>query len=182
MPQPQSGLKRILSTAAVLPTSKYPHLRKVVRELIFKCPSCTSGHNRPVYWTWEEAVKDPLSGPSVPGKPSVTPKGMIATRFAVFCPDCGVKMGGSYVDASGIIDLLSVPQDFKRPPMPAEDTGDSVSFDDGDGAAVKMPATEKATSPFGKGKKSKKKSDLNPKTKAETAKEKAKAVPPQAQG
>jgi hypothetical protein len=183
MPQPQvnvetqkrmvltTPLKKIIGSAAsVIPTSQYPWLRDITTQLIFRCGSCKSG-GVGEWYTFEDAAKVPISGPGVPGRASIGPNGMITTRFGMHCPQCGCVMSGAFVQ-NGIIDLLHVPKGYKRPPMPPEATGDNVGFDseaEQDGLPPAAVRTGKPSTPFGKGMKKKKKSDLNPKSKAKAA-------------
>ncbi len=177
MPQPQASveqqrkmvlstpLKRIIgSVAAVLPTSQFPHLKEIVTQLYFRCGSCKSG-GVGEWYSFEDAAKVPMSGPAIPGRPIITARGMVTTRFGMHCPNCGCILTGNFVE-NGIIDLLKVPKGYRRPPMPPEASGDNVTDDD-EGAA---PPAVRASTVFGKGRRSKKKSDLNPKTRKKPAK------------
>ena len=81
---------------AKLPTRAFPHLRHLIEELDFKCSSCSSAYGVPVWRTFREAVKDPISGEA----------GGI-TRFLLQCPECHtVPSAGPYIE-NGVVDLLA---------------------------------------------------------------------------
>jgi hypothetical protein len=152
MPLP-NGVPAVSPVRSILPTSQYPHLKRIVHELDYMCASCSSASGGGEVWkTFMESERSPISGPGISSK-----KGMVATTFLLLCPECRtVPTGGPFIE-SGIINLLNVPADYKRPPRPSSTVEDSLvtDTDDEDGLVV-MP--KKA--PFGAGKHKKKDSDL----------------------
>jgi hypothetical protein len=143
---------------ATLPTKQYPHLRTLIHELDFRCASCSSAYGVPAWRTFLEADKDPISGP-----------GKGTTVFLLKCPECHtVPTDGPYI-GNGIIDLLAVPHNYKRPPRPSLTSPQSLSMDHEDDASVEEQTRRDAEAlrtrkPLG-GKTKKKDSDLNPKSK-----------------
>jgi len=182
---PPLSVPPIPPVPTVIPSGQFPHLRELVKELDFPCAVCTAKTGAPVYRSFLDAVKEPLSAPAIHGKPSVTKMGMYATRFAIFCPECRcAPKGGPFIEGEGIIDLLnpSIPKGYKRPVRPTNQMLEGgISYDDaealqqqaeaGSAPAVRMSS---ALPPAGK----KKKSDLNkgvPDKAAKAKKKKAQA-------
>jgi len=156
-------------TPSVVPTKQYPWMKRLMTEVDYACPSCSSGANQPVFHTLGESILEPISGPAVEGKGVVTEKGIIATRFLVMCPETRCVPENSPLMMGGIVDLMAIDPNYKRPFRPVTDEG-SISFD-GDDQAEPAVRTPDAPKKFGSGK-LKKTSDLNPKTRKLTAKEK----------
>lgn len=185
---PQFNIPPIPPVPTVIPSGQFPHLRQLVKELDFPCAVCSAKTGAPVFRTFLDAVKEPLSAPSIAGKAPMTKMGMYATRFAIFCPECRcAPRGGPFIEGEGIIDLLnpSIPKDYKRPARPQNNVEDGgMSFDDAEslqqklegGAAASAVRMESSLPKAGK----KKNSDLNKKSlaKRNAAKKAAKAAAP----
>ena len=118
------GLRQSPDIPSKLPTKQYPHLKELINEVEFKCGNCTSATGAPVYRTFKEAYRSPLSGP-----------GEATTRFLLLCPICMTTpkegCGGRLME--GIVDLLSFPKGYKAPKHESVATGrPALSFDDDD--------------------------------------------------
>lgn len=159
---PPLNVPPIPPVPAVIPAAQYPHLKALIKELDFPCATCSAKVGSPVFHTFEEAVKEPLSAPSIKGKPMITKMGMYATRFAIFCPETRIPPnGGPFIQGQGIIDLLAIPPDYKRPQRASNQAAaGGISYDDAEALqAAATPAVRMPSGPPKGGKK--KKSDLN---------------------
>lgn len=167
MPRTQLQMPSAKPVRATLPTKQYPHLRGLIKELDFACANCSSASGQPVYVTFEEAVKDPLRGP-----------GNYTTAFALYCPDCHIPpMDGPFIN-QGMIDLLQIPKNYKKPKRVTVssdasglemDEEESQGFEDVE--AVEVPAKRPRTIQT-----KKKTTDLNPATRGRKAKGAVKAA------
>jgi len=165
---PRLNMPQVRPTPMVVPTRDYPHLKRLMKEVDFACATCSSAMGQPVYHTLEEAVKEPVSGvPTKQGTGIVGPKGMVATRFLVLCPECRTVPENNPLMPGGYCDLMDIDPGYIRPFRPQGDGGDGVTYD-GDDDEPKAAVV----SNLGKGRHFKKTSDLNPKTRKQTAKEK----------
>lgn len=137
---PSFNIPAIPPVPVVIPTSQFPHLRELVKELDFPCAVCSAKTGAPVYRTFLEAVREPLSAPSISGKVPVTKMGMYATRFVVLCPECRcAPKGGPFIQGEGIIDLLDIPKGYKRPARPQNNAADGgMSYDDAEAIQAKL--------------------------------------------
>ena len=120
----------------LLPTNKYPHLKDLVNEVDFVCSTCSSAEGAPVYHTFWEAHKEPLGGP-----------GKYTTKYSVYCPTCRTVPTDSDFIQNGLVDLLTVPRGYKRPPRPNNAAGQDVAFEDpedADEAMIDAAPVEKA--------------------------------------
>lgn len=183
---PQFNIPPIPPVPTVIPSGQFPHLRQLVKELDFPCAVCSAKTGAPVFRSFMDAVKEPLSAPAIQGKAPMTKMGMYATRFAIFCPECRcAPRGGPFIEGEGIIDLLNplIPKDYKRPARPQNNVEDGgMSFDDAEaiqqrieakqGDAASAVRMENKLPKAGK----KKNSDLNKKSVAARNKNKAKKV------
>lgn len=86
----------------ILPTAKYPWMMDVLSELDYPCSNCTAAAGHQVYRKVSESFLDPISGP-----------GIYSTRLGVYCPDCKTQCKDYGYIQNGILDLLTVPKDFK---------------------------------------------------------------------
>lgn len=166
---PLNSFPHIKPTPMVVPTRDYPWLKKLMKEVDFACASCSSAQGQPVYYTLEEARKDPVSGPPNPRGGIVTEKGMIATRFLVMCPVDRTVPENNPLMPGGFCDLMAIPPDYKRPYRPQGEGGDGVTYDGDDEPSVVAP--KKAPGKFAS-RKLKTTSDLSKATKKLTAAEK----------
>ena len=152
---------------ASLPTKLHPHLKRLIHQMDFRCASCSSAYQMPVWRTFIEADKDPISGP-----------GKGTTVFLMKCQECHtVPTDGPYIN-NGILDLLEVPEHYRRPPRPTMEAANSLTMDDEDDSTVDEQTKRDAEAsrsrrPLG-GKTKKKDSDINPKSKV--ARNQAKAA------
>lgn len=142
----------------------HPHLQRAIKNADFPCANCRDNDGNPDWHTVDECFKagsyEPKSGPHVEGRPSVGPRGMIATVFALTCPTCHCASSNyntSWMQNS-TVDILLIPAGIQRPNRAqASDTKADI-FEQEDEEA---PRSEKAAPIFGKDRKSKKVSDLN---------------------
>ena len=143
---PPFNIPPIPPVPVVIPSGEFPHLRQLVKELDFPCAVCTAKTGAPVFRTFLEAVKEPLSAPSIKGKAPITKMGMYATRFVILCPECRcAPKGGPFIQGEGIIDLLdpSIPKDYKRPVRPQNTSADGgMSYDDAEDLQDKMQGSK----------------------------------------
>ncbi len=124
MPRPNPQIPTAAPVVSTLPTKKYPHLRNVIKELDFACATCSSAFGQPVYVSFMDAVRDPISGP-----------GHYHTTFGLLCPDCRTAPQDGPFITMGMINLLAVPADYKRPKRAnSSGGGESLAFDDEDEA------------------------------------------------
>ncbi len=116
---PGAGGRNAGSIMSLLPDRQYPHLRKIIHEVGYICGNCSAAEGYRVYRTFAESKVDPLNGP-----------GQYTTRYMVRCPDCQtIPIDGDFVN-HGIIDLLQVPKDYKKPVLPsAPKDGTGVQFE-----------------------------------------------------
>jgi hypothetical protein len=157
---PLQNFPHVRPTPMVLPTKDFPWLKRLMNEVDFACATCSSAQGQPVYHTLAEAHREPLSAEPTSHGGSITPKGMIATRFLVLCPTCRTVPENNPMMPGGFCDLMAVPKDYKRPFRPQGTGGDGLTYDgddDGDDVALRVPKTRK----FGSSK-LKKTSDLKP--------------------
>lgn len=141
IPTPIANVPVVAPMRVLLPTNKYPHLKDLIFELDYVCSTCTSGAGAAVYRTLAESRLDPAGGP-----------GQYDTRVLIQCPVCKtVPEDGPYFEAKGIVDLLTVPKEYKRPPRPASDTESGIVFENEDEAMV-APDDEKIDPPSGSSK------------------------------
>jgi hypothetical protein len=162
MPQ-VANVPVVQPTPAVIPANTYPHLRALVKELDFPCANCTSAKNMPIYVPWKDAIKAPIGAPAIPGRPSIGRQGMISTVFLLTCPECNCLLNnGPLVNGAGIIDLLSVHPEYKKPDRPHANMEGTVM--EGEEEVAEPAPAARPTRTLGKGIKKKKTSDLNPKT------------------
>ena len=139
---PPFNIPPIPPVPTVIPSGQFPHLRSLVKELDFPCAVCSAKTGAPVFRSFMDAVKEPLSAPSIAGKAPQTKMGMYATRFAIFCPECRcAPRGGPFIEGEGIIDLLNpaIPLNYKRPARPQNNVADGgMSFDDAEAMQEKI--------------------------------------------
>jgi len=163
MPRSNPIMPSAAPIRAVLPTKKHPHLREVVKQLDFVCSTCSSAYGAPVFRSFMDAAKDPISGPE-----------NYTTRFLVRCPECNtIPTDGPFI-SNGIIELLQVPANYKRPKRPTVNVSeDNLGFqDEDDEPLVSVPPTQMRTS----NSRPKKASDLSPATRGKKAKGAIKAT------
>jgi hypothetical protein len=152
MPRANEVGKPRASIQVKIPTKAHPHLKRLVHELDFACSTCSSAYQQPTYRTfyecWEAGALLPINGP-----------GNTFSRFGLLCPECNTAPEQGPFIENGIIDLLTVPPNYKRPERP---TGSGTSlFEDEDedaDAPVLKPVPQAPKGP------QKKASDLHPKT------------------
>ncbi len=108
-----------VTQGVLLPSNKYPWLKDLVNEVDFVCSTCSSAEGSPVYHTFWEAHKEPLGGP-----------GKYTTSYSVYCPTCRTVPTDSDFIHNGLVDLMTVPRGYKRPPRPNNAAGQDVSFED----------------------------------------------------
>lgn len=184
---PQFNIPPIPPVPVVIPAGQFPHLRQLVKELDFPCAVCSAKTGAPVFRTFLEAVKEPLSAPAIKDKAVLTKMGMYATRFVILCPECRcAPKGGPFIQGEGIIDLLdpAIPENYKRPVRPQNNMADGgMSYDDAEAIQNKIESSQgdaasavrmSSALPGGK----KKVSDLNSGKPTKAAKAKAKKVAP----
>lgn len=163
MPRTQLQIPTAAPIRAKLPTKQYPHLKSVINELDFACQTCSSAMGQTVHVNFMDAVKDPIRGPED-----------YSTVFALLCPDCRTApQDGPYI-TMGMIDLLMVPANYKRPARSISNRNETgLGMDEeGDEDVQQQEVAEKRTPRLQK----KKTSDLNPATRGKKAKGAIKAT------
>jgi hypothetical protein len=165
---------------SVLPVKQFPEIRHAIGELDFVCPNCSDGMGVAAYRNVadpEQCHLEPLGAPASAGGGVVTARGMVSTRYMVFCKDCMTPPNNVGPFQGNVIDLLEVDSRYKKPIRDVASGGSGLSYDDEDGSnvdehgailAVKMPVAEEKVRKFG-GKRLKKDSELNPKSKTKKA-------------
>ncbi len=157
----------------LIPTSKFPHLKRIVETLELLCPECSRVKQTPIWFKFKDALEkgwvEPIAGPAIPGRQQVSKDGMIATSFTVFCIDCGAPAGQP--SDNGVLDLSVIPADWvQNKGGIGGGTGNPVNYD-GDipvavmpkGPIVQMDDDAPTRGKMGKGgKKHAKVSDMNP--------------------
>lgn len=156
---PLNNFPHVRPTPMVLPTKDYPWLKRLMKEVDFACATCSSAQGQPVYHTLEEAHREPLSAHPTKHAGSITPKGMVATRFLVLCPTCRTIPENNPLMPGGFCDLMEIDPNYKRPFRAQGSGGDGLTYDDDDGDD--NVAVRPTSGKFG-GKRLKKTSDLHP--------------------
>jgi hypothetical protein len=159
MPRANEVGRPMAAIRVKLPTKAYPHLKKLVHELDFPCSTCSSAYQQPIYRTFMECYEagtlQPINGP-----------GNTFTRFGLLCPECYTSPEEGPFIQNGIIDLMTIPQTYKRPKRLTGIEKDSL-FEEEDDEDLSAPVIKIPKAPTGPVKKM---SDLNPKTRGERPK------------
>ena len=138
---PLTNFPHVRPTPMVLPTKDYPHLKHLMKEVDFACATCSSAQGQPVYYTLEEAHREPLSAGPTSHAGSIIAKGMIATRFLVLCPTCRTVPENNPLMPGGFCELLDIDPKYKRPAR-AQGVG-------GGRPHLRRPTTDEGSAPAG---------------------------------
>ncbi len=171
---PQGSMPQRVPVPVLIPTSKFPHLKRIVETLMCLCPECTKVNATPSWFKFKDALEsgwvEPIAGPAIPGRQQVSAQGMIATSFTVFCPNCGGP-AGTPTD-NGVLDLSVIPKDWVQTFTAGAASAAPVSYD-GDIPVAKMPKgpilSMEDEAPRGK-RGAKKITDLNPASRVQARK------------
>ena len=130
---PLKNFPHVRPTPMLLPTKDYPWLRQLMKEVDFACATCSSAQGQPVYYTLEEAHREPLSSSAKTHHAGlITAKGMVATRFLVLCPTCRTVPENNPLMPGGFCELMDIDKNYKRPFRAQGSGGDGLSYDDDD--------------------------------------------------
>ena len=158
---PLKNFPHVRPTPMLLPTKDYPWLRQLMKEVDFACATCSSAQGQPVYYTLEEAHREPVSSSAKTHHVGlITAKGMVATRFLVLCPTCRTVPENNPLMPGGFCELMDIDKNYKRPFRAQGSGGDGLSYDDDDDSGDSLQPTRKEPGKFGS-KRLKKTSDLN---------------------
>lgn len=133
-PRSVNELKALVPVKIILPTSKYPWVRDVLDEIEYPCSNCTAAAGHQVYRKASESYLDPISG-----------AGIYSTRLGVYCPDCKTQCKDYGFIQNGILDLMTVPANFKAPTRASDPKAGGI-FGDED-LAKDQPLVQPAPAP-----------------------------------
>lgn len=114
-----SELKALVPVKIILPTKKYPWMMDVLHEIEYPCSNCTAAAGHQVFRKASESYLDPING-----------AGIYSTRLGVYCPDCKLQCVDYGFIQRGILDLMTVPPNFKAPTRAADPKAGGIFGDE----------------------------------------------------